>query len=69
MGLCLIVDLATPTVNSLLLDLTGVLFLTQLFVLMGIGVYADYGRWRFWLLICQYTYGRVRPLLSTPRSL
>ena len=38
-------------VNSMLLDLNGILFLLQLFFMIGLGVYADYGGWRFWLLL------------------
>ena len=37
--------------NSMLLDLTGILFTAQLVVLLGIGPYADYGKWRPWLMI------------------
>jgi hypothetical protein len=37
--------------NSMLLDLTAILFAAQLVVLLGIGPYADYGKWRPWLMI------------------
>jgi hypothetical protein len=37
--------------NAMLLDLSAVLFAAQLVVLLGVGPYADYGRWRPWLLI------------------
>ena len=46
-------DADAPTVNSMLLDLTGILFACQLFVLLMIGPYADYGNWRPWIMICE----------------
>ncbi len=39
------------TVNSMVLDLNGILFAIQLVVLLVVGPYADYGNWRPWLLI------------------
>lgn len=37
--------------TSFILDTSGILFAVQLVVLLLIGPYADYGRWRPWLLI------------------
>ncbi|ORX36209.1 autophagy protein [Kockovaella imperatae] len=37
--------------NSMLLDVTGILFAVQLVVLMTLGPYADYGNWRPWIMI------------------
>ena len=38
-------------VNSALLDINGILVLLQLVVLLILGSYADYGRWRYWLIL------------------
>ena len=38
-------------VNSMLLDVTGILFAGQLVLLLSIGPYADYGYWRPWIMI------------------
>ncbi|ORX39156.1 putative autophagy protein [Kockovaella imperatae] len=37
--------------NVFLLDLNGLLYLIQMIVLLVLGSYADYGRWRYWLLM------------------
>jgi hypothetical protein len=42
------------TVNSMLLDITGILFAAQLVLLLTIGPYADYGTWRPWIMIGEY---------------
>ncbi|KAK8145322.1 hypothetical protein G3M48_004625, partial [Beauveria asiatica] len=39
------------SVNSFLLDITGILFAAQLVTLLTIGPYADYGNWRPWIMI------------------
>lgn len=39
------------SVDSFILDLSGILFAVQLVVLLIIGPYADYGTWRPWILI------------------
>ncbi|KAH8800268.1 putative autophagy protein [Xylogone sp. PMI_703] len=41
----------TLPMNSMLLDVTGILFGAQLAVLLTIGPYADYGNWRPWIMI------------------
>ena len=46
--------------NSFLLDLNGILFAVQLVLLLTLGPYADYGRWRPYLLIC------MQAVLQTP---
>lgn len=38
-------------VNSFLLDLTGIIFAVQFVALLIIGAYADYGKWRPWVLV------------------
>ena len=35
----------------MLLDMNGILFAVQLVILLVIGPYADYGKWRPWVLI------------------
>ena len=40
-------------VNSMLLDVTGILFAAQLVLLLTIGPYADYGTWRPWIMISE----------------
>jgi hypothetical protein len=42
------------TVNSMLLDVTGILFAAQLVLLLTIGPYADYGNWRPWIMISKF---------------
>lgn len=39
------------SINSFILDINGILFAVQLVVLLLIGPYADYGKWRPWILI------------------
>ena len=41
----------TLPLNSLLLDITGIMFAVQLVMLLTIGPYADYGNWRPWIMI------------------
>ncbi|PMD45611.1 autophagy protein, partial [Hyaloscypha variabilis F] len=41
----------TLPMNSMLLDVTGILFAAQLVLLLTIGPYADYGNWRPWIMI------------------
>lgn len=38
-------------INSMLLDVTGILFASQLVALVVLGPYADYGNWRPWIMI------------------
>ncbi|ORX36955.1 putative autophagy protein [Kockovaella imperatae] len=38
------------TLNALLLDISGILFAVQAFILLFIGPFADYGRWRGYIL-------------------
>ena len=47
-------------VNSFLLDLTGIIFAVQFVALLIIGAYADYGKWRPWVLV-----GKSLPLSIT----
>lgn len=49
-------------VNSMLLNVTGVLFASQLATLMFLGPYADYGNWRPWIMIgtCRNTHIALR---------
>jgi hypothetical protein len=42
------------TVNSMLLDITGIIFAVQLVLLITIGPYADYGTWRPWIMISEF---------------
>ncbi|KAL1411607.1 hypothetical protein Q8F55_002571 [Vanrija albida] len=41
----------TMPLNSFLLDITGIMFAAQLFTLLTVGPYADYGNWRPWIMI------------------
>ena len=43
--------LTSDPVNTVLLDLSGILFAVQIVVMFVIGPYADYGNWRPWILI------------------
>ena len=54
--------LTYPIVNSMLLDVTGILFAAQLVTLLSIGPYADYGNWRPWIMI-----GAFRHIVSKHR--
>jgi len=51
---CLILtQLIHHSVNSMLLDVTGILFAAQLVILLGLGPYADYGNWRPYIMMCE----------------
>jgi MFS-type transporter involved in bile tolerance (Atg22 family) len=39
------------SVNSFLLNLTGIIFAVQFVALLILGAYGDYGKWRPWILI------------------
>lgn len=45
------IELTCCLVNSMLLDVTGILFAAQLVTLLTVGPYADYGNWRPWIMI------------------
>jgi hypothetical protein len=42
-----------------MLNLTGIIFAIQFVTLLFIGAYADYGKWRPWVMI-----GELQPLVS-----
>ena len=55
-------------VASELLDMNGILFGIQLVVLLFLGPYADYGKWRPYVLICERGYSLgidARELVTT----
>jgi len=39
------------TVSAVMLNLTGIIFAIQFVTLLFIGAYADYGKWRPWVMI------------------
>ncbi|KAL2213234.1 autophagy protein [Sarocladium strictum] len=45
----------TLPINSMLLNVTGILFASQLTLLLILGPYADYGTWRPWIMIIGQT--------------
>lgn len=48
----------------MLLNVTGVLFASQLATLMFLGPYADYGSWRPWIMIGMLSPQSVLPISS-----
>lgn len=41
----------TSLVSAVMLNLTGIIFAIQFVTLLFIGAYADYGKWRPWVMI------------------
>jgi hypothetical protein len=49
----------TVAVSAVMLNLTGIIFAIQFVTLLFIGAYADYGKWRPWVMIGEYSFGYV----------
>lgn len=45
-----------------MLNLTGIIFAIQFVTLLFIGAYADYGKWRPWVMIGEYSFGYVHSI-------
>lgn len=62
----------THVVNTVLLDISGIMFAVQLVVILIVGPFADYGSWRFLILIVAWSVMTACQLgmigLSTPEQ-
>jgi hypothetical protein len=48
------VQLLIIPVSAVMLNLTGIIFAIQFVTLLFIGAYADYGKWRPWVMIGEW---------------